>query len=191
VYSLRHQTGPEWAQAVLTDVDSFLSDHAHAERKVVGSALQLANHFPGHSDIVEAMIDLAREELSHFRQVHELLLSRGSVLGKDHADPYMKPLVALLRRGQHPEYLLDRLVVFSVVETRGCERFELIANALPAGPVQSFYERLTAAEKRHRDLFHELALAHFPAPTVAARLEEVLDVEARVVASLPIRAALH
>ena len=191
MFTLRYQTGPAWAEAVLGDVNSFLSDHAHAERKVVGSALQLANHFPEHADIVEAMIDLAREELSHFRQVHDLLRSRGVALARDLPDPYMKPLVALLRRGQHPEYLLDRLVVFSVVEARGCERFELITRALPPGPVQVFYARLSEAERRHQGLFLELAHGHFDADTVEERLNDVLDAEAAVVAALPIRPALH
>ena len=191
MFALRYKTGPEWAEAVLSDGDSFLSDHAHAERKVVGSALQLANHFPEHPDIVDAMIDLAREELAHFKQVHDLLRSRGCTLGRDLPDPYMKPLVALLRRGQHPQYLLDRLVVFSVVEARGCERFALVAAALPPGPVQAFYSRLSEAERRHQGIFHDLALGHFEESTVEARLDEILDIEAEVVAGLPLRAALH
>ena len=35
-------------------------------------------------------------------------------------------------------YLLDRLLIGSLVEARGCERFGLIAQALPDGPLKHF-----------------------------------------------------
>lgn len=188
---LRHATDPRWTDAVLADLDAFLSDHAHNERKVVGSALALAGHHPLRSDLVRAMTELAAEELGHFGQVHALLLARGATLGFDQPDPYAGPLNKLLRRRDVNEYLLDRLLVFAVVEARGCERFKLLADALPPGDLKEFYTELFRCEARHHGLFTGLAQQIFDRATVLARLDEILEAEGAIVARLPFRAALH
>ncbi|HMW50030.1 MAG TPA: tRNA isopentenyl-2-thiomethyl-A-37 hydroxylase MiaE, partial [Cellvibrionaceae bacterium] len=74
---------------------------------------------------------------------------------------------------------------------RGCERFGLIATHLPEGPLRHFYRAICESEARHEDLFLRLAYDHFAAPVVLARLDELLDCEAAIVAALPIRPALH
>jgi len=191
VLRLRFDTSPRWAEVVLTDLDSFLQDHAHAERKVVQAALQLAGHNPRRSELVDAMIDLAGEELAHFGQVHALLLARGSNLGQDQPDPYAGGMHRLLRKADMNEYLLDRLIVFGVVEARGCERFQLVHEALPPGELKDFYGALYRAEARHHGLFTGLAERYYGRDALRSRLDEILDAEAELVASLPHRAALH
>lgn len=188
---LRHDTDPGWTDAVLRDLDSFLSDHAHNERKVVQAALQLAAHHPKRTELVEAMIALADEELRHFSQVHRLLLSRGSVLRQDTPDPYAGGMHKLLRKRDMNEYLLDRLLVFGVVEARGCERFRMVHEALSSGVMKDFYGALYKAEARHHGLFTGLAERYYGREATRARLDAVLDAEAALVASLPHRAALH
>jgi len=191
VLRLRFDTDPAWARVVLTDLDAFLQDHAHNERKVVQAALQLAAHNPRRSDLVAAMIELAGEELTHFGQVHALLLARGSNLGQDKPDPYAGGMHKLLRKADMDEYLLDRLLVFGVVEARGCERFRLVHEALPEGPLKDFYGTLYRAEARHHGLFTGLAETYYGRDVVRSRLSEILAAEAELVASLPHRAALH
>ncbi|MCV6613798.1 MAG: tRNA-(ms[2]io[6]A)-hydroxylase, partial [Cellvibrionaceae bacterium] len=88
-------------------------------------------------------------------------------------------------------YFLDRLLVASIIEARGCERFGLIAEALKPGPLKKFYAAITASEDKHDHLFEDLAKLYFPAAEVEARMDELLDIEAEIVAALPIRAALH
>lgn len=188
---LRYQTPRDWQDAVLTDVDAFLQDHAHAERKVATSALTLAAQSFRHSELVTAMVELAQEEITHFGQVHELLLARGKTLGQDRPDPYMGPMFKLLRKRDVNEYLLDRLLLFGVVEARGCERFRMVSEVLPAGPVRDFYVELTRCEARHHALFVRLARRYFDGEQVTARLDTLLDAEAEIVAGLPFRAALH
>ena len=188
---LRYQTPEDWMTAVRADVDAFLQDHAHAERKVATSALTLAAQQPFKADLVAAMIDLAQEELSHFKQVHDLLRSRGQGIGQDQPDRYMSALFKLLRRADVNEYLLDRLLLFGVVEARGCERFRLVSEGLPAGPVRDFYLELTRCEARHHAMFIRLAKQYFPEEVLRARLDELLDREAEIAAALPFRAALH
>ncbi len=188
---LRFETPAVWKDAVVADLDTFLRDHAHNERKVAGAALQIATHNPRHSELVRAMIELAQEELEHFRQVHELLVERGQTLGHDTPDPYMTRIHKLLRRVDANEYLLDRLLAFGIVESRGCERFRMAAEALSPGPIGAFYWELVRSEARHHQLFVAFARELYPEDVVQARLDALLDAEAEIAASLPIRPALH
>ena len=61
------------------------------------------------------------------------------------------------------EYLLDRLLVFGVVEARACERFGLLAEGLAEPDLRAFYAELTRAEARHHALFVRLAQDVAPA----------------------------
>ncbi|MEM7245539.1 MAG: tRNA-(ms[2]io[6]A)-hydroxylase [Acidobacteriota bacterium] len=189
---LRHDTPPEWSALALDRLDEFLQDHAANERKVSQSALTLVTQHPRKTELAEALIAVAQEELDHFRQVHEHLLRRGSTLAQDLPDPYMTKLRAGLRKGEVDEFLLDRLVLFGIIEARGCERFRMISEALPEeDPLQPFYVDLTRSEARHHALYIDLARRYFPKDAVDARLDELLDFEAEVMAALPLRPALH
>lgn len=193
---LRVATRPEWTAAVLADLDAFLLDHAANERKASASALVLVAHYPDRRELVERCIALAIEELEHFRDVHAQMAERGLTAGPDTRSDYLRRLSANFRAGSDV-YFLDRLVTASIVEARGCERFGLLAAALPdgagagAGTLKEFYRELARSEVRHQGLFLELARLYFDEAAVAARLEELLEAEARVIAQLPIRAALY
>jgi tRNA-(ms[2]io[6]A)-hydroxylase len=188
---LRIETSADWVAAVRADVDAFLQDHAANERKVSGSALQLAVQHPDRPALVDAMVALAREELGHFADVYALLVQRGRGLAQDMPDPYMGALHRLIRRADVHAFLLDRLLVFGVVEARACERFGLLADALAEPELRTFYAELTRAEARHHALFVRLAHDVGTRAAVATRLAELLDAEAAIVAGLPARAALH
>ncbi|MFN8642530.1 MAG: tRNA isopentenyl-2-thiomethyl-A-37 hydroxylase MiaE [Candidatus Binatia bacterium] len=188
---LRSATAGAWLDAVCGDVDAFLQDHAANERKVSGSALQLAVQHPDRPLLGDAMVALAREELEHFARVYALLRARGRGLAQDAPDPYMGALFRVMRKADVEAFLLDRLLVFGVVEARACERFGLLADGLPDADLRAFYAELTRAEARHHALFVRLASAVAPPAVAAARLAEILDAEAAIVAALPVRPALH
>ncbi len=191
VLRLLYETPPAWTEAVLADFDAFLMDHASNERKAAQSALVLASHHPRHIALVEAMIEVADEELAHFREVWTLLRQRGLTLAHDQPDPYISRFFKQLRRHDHTGYLLDRLLAFGLVEARGCERFQCVADALPPGDLQVFYTRLVKSEARHHALFVRLAKDIFDPAVVDARLAELLVAEAEVARGLTVRAALH
>jgi tRNA-(ms[2]io[6]A)-hydroxylase len=188
---LRNATSTAWLDAVCGDLDAFLQDHAANERKVSASALQLAVQHPERTALVDAMVGLAREELEHFARVYAVLRERGVALAVDSPDPYMGALHRLMRKEQVGDFLLDRLLVFGVVEARACERFGLLAEGLPDAALRAFYADLTRAEARHHALFVRLAHDVAPPAAVADRLAAVLDAEAVIVAALPARPALH
>ncbi len=187
---LKTNTPAAWVETVLSDFDAFLLDHAACERKASATAMTLVAHYPDRTELVRQCLAVAREELEHFERVWEKLTERGLVLGPDTRNPYMARLAREYRKGSEA-YFLDRLLVTGIVEARGCERFGLVAAALPAGPLQAFYRDIARSEVRHHELFLGLAHRYFSQDVVAARLEELLDVEARVVAELPVRAAMY
>ena len=191
MFRLRWETPPAWGQAVAADVVAFLQDHGHNERKVVLAALGLAAHFHRHERLVAAMFALAEEELAHARRVHDLLAARGHGIGQDRPDAYAGAMHALVRRRDQREHLLDRLVISSVIEARGCERFRIAGDVLPDPELAAFYRDLFVCEARHHGLFLEHARELCGREAADARLDAILAAEAEIAAGLPIRAALH
>ena len=179
-----------WLEAVLADFPSFLQDHASCEKKASGMALSVASHYPDRPELLSAMADLAVEELTHYREVVRLLIARGLQPSADAKDDYVRGFNAVIRKGP-AEYLLDRLLVAAVIEARGHERFGLIAKALPSGADQRFYQAITASEGRHWQLFIQLALAETDSAQVLPRLEELVAIEAELIAAQPPRPRLH
>ena len=190
MFELKYQTPFSWTEAVLADFDSFLQDHAAAEKKASGMAMSMLSHYPDRKKLVTAMTDLALEELLHFKQVVKLLQARDVNLCDDKKDDYIKRVRKVFRNGKDV-FLLDRLLVGAVIEARGYERFSLVAQALEPGKDQDFYQAIAESEEKHKNLFVELAYEYFDKSEVDERLEEILIAEAEICASLPFRAALH
>lgn len=183
-------THPDWVKIVLSDFDAFLQDHANCERKASALAMSLVVKHPDRTRIVPALIALAQEELEHFRQVYELMVSRGLTLIKDTQDPYVNRLAACMRHGREARFL-DRLLVSSLVECRGAERFRIIANALEDQSLKAFYTSLWKAEAKHGHQFVDMALEYADAESTMARLLELAEREAEIVQGLAWRASLH
>ena len=187
---LKYATQPGWARHIVENMDAFLPDHAAAEKKASSMAMTMVAHYPNKPDLVMAMIDLALEELAHFKAVVKLMRARDITLLPDEKDPYVNALRRHSRQGDDV-YLMDRLLIAGIVEARGAERFGLIAEALPEGELKRFYDTITRSEEAHHGLFLQLAEHYFDAADVQLRLNQLLDAEADIVRELPLRAALH
>lgn len=189
-FELKTATPPGWVQVILADFDAFLQDHANCERKASALALSLAMKYADRRVLIPHMIRLAQEELEHFRQVYQLLEARNLPLGKEIKDPYVNGLMAHCRPEPEPRFL-DRMLVSSIVEARGAERFGLVANALEEPELKAFYKRLWAAELKHGHLFVNLMPHYFAEDVIRTRLETLLEAEAEVVSGLEWRPSLH
>lgn len=188
---IKTPSSPEWVAAVMNDFDAFLQDHADCERKASATAMSLVAKYPDRTEIIPELIETAVEELEHFQQVYALMESRG--IGLAHSipeDPYIKALIRQMHSGIQ-ERFLDRLLIASVVETRGAERFRLIAEALEDEAMKRFYKMLWTSEAKHGHIYVKMALHYFPKDKVYERLEWWLDREAEIVDGLEIRPALH
>lgn len=180
-----------WLDAVMTDFTAFLQDHADCERKASAMAMSFVAKYPDRKEIIPELIETAIEELEHFQQVYELLVQRGVQLQHSIGeDPYAKALVKLCHSGIK-ERFLDRLLIASVMETRGAERFKMVADAQKDQALSKFYKELWTSEAKHGHIFVKMALLYFDRDQVYDRLNWWLDHEAKIIQGLEIRAALH
>ena len=181
----------EWLQSVQKNFDAFLIDHALNERKASASAMTLVAHYPDRAELVEVMIELAIEELNHFKQVMKIIASRNLIIENEKKDPYVNELRRHMKKSDSEAYLLDRLLSGAVIEARGEERFCLLAENLSDQALRSFYARISASEARHFCLFLDLADKYFHRKTIEDRLSEWIEIEKLAIESLPITNRLH
>ena len=182
-------TDPRWLPIALDDLDAVHADHLHCERKAAQSALSLIRSYPERTDLVTAMARLAHDETRHVVQVSQLMSRRGQPAAYDFGDDYAKALRDHIRMGE-PARLLDRLLVFAVIEGRSAERLGLLAGALDDPKSRALYADLATAEVRHRDIFLGLARDADPA-TWRARAAELASLEADILEHRAISARIH
>lgn len=188
---LKYTTPVEWAQNAIKDIDSFLQDHADAERKVANMCLSLIAKYPNRVKIIDELIQISVEELLHFKQVYELIRYRGNELnGVFQKDPYIKGLMSIVR-SDRDQLFMDRLIIASVAELRGSERFKLISEVIEDQKIAKFYKNLHLQELEHIDSFINMAKCYFDEKEVNQRVEQVLIKEGEVSANLPWRSAIH
>src|SRR5215468_5324832 len=180
---------PAWLAVALGDLEAVHADHLHCERKAAQSALSLIRSYPERADLVSAMARLAHDETRHVIQVARLMARRGQPASYDRGDDYATALRREIRV-REPDRLLDRLLVFAIIEGRSAERLDLLAAALGDRRARELYASLATAEVRHRDTF--LALARDAAPRAwRARAAELSAIEAGILAGRAIAARIH
>jgi tRNA-(ms[2]io[6]A)-hydroxylase len=184
-------TKKEWVEAVMNDFDTFLQDHANGERKASAIAMSFVAKFPDRVEIIPELIETAIEELEHFRDVYKLMEKRGLQLNHSIGeDLYMKELIKRCHSGRE-ERFLDRLLITSVVETRGGERFKLVSEAHEDPELKRFYKELWASEAKHGNIYVKMALNYFPEEQVYSRLRWWIEQESEVMEMMEVRAAVH
>lgn len=182
-------TDPRWLEVALADLDTVHADHLHCERKAAQSALSLIRSYPERTDLVREMARLAHDETRHVIQVSRLMQKREQPAAYDFGDDYAAALREHIRK-KEPERLLDRLLVFAVIEGRSAERLGLLAGALEDREAAALYASLAEAEVRHRDIF--LSLARDASPdTWRTRADELAALEAGILRDRTIVARIH
>ena len=188
---LTYKTPPEWAKEALKDFDSFLQDHADCERKASSMAMNFVAKCPDRTEIIPELIETALEELEHFKLVYDLMEQRGVRLkDKMPKDGYIEELMKLCRSSRD-ERLLDRMLLASIIECRGAERFRLIEEALDDSDLKRFYKMLWTSEAKHGNIYVEMALKYWDEDSVYNRLNELNNAEGKICESLDWRPALH
>lgn len=184
-------SSPGWIEVVLQDFASFLQDHADCERKASATAMSLVAKYPNRVEIIPELIETAVEELEHFQQVYRIMEEKGIQLAHSiPEDPYMKALMKAKHDGLEEQFL-DRLLIASVVETRGAERFRIVAENMTDPSLQKFYKMLWTSEAKHGHIYVKMALNYFTEEKVYSRLAYWVEKEAEIIAGIPLRPALH
>lgn len=188
---LTYETPPAWADQALERFDLFLQDHADCERKASSMAMSFVAKCPDKVEIIPELIETALEELEHFQRVYALMEKRGVRLpDKMPKDLYIEKLIALCRSSVQ-ERLLDRMLLASIIECRGAERFRLIADAATDPDIKKFYKELWTSEAKHGHIFVKFALNYWSRREVYERLEVLNDAEGDICSKTPWRPALH
>lgn len=170
---LQAKTPPEWADQALEHPIELLTDHAHLERKAASNALELLNRWPDPEPPerwVDTLASVARDETDHLFSVVRLLKRRGAFLDKLHRNDYARDLRSLVRLGEGPREVLDRMLVSALIELRSCERFALLSERTQDPELARLYRSLWGSEHGHYRVFLDLA---GDLPLVGCRQEAV------------------
>ena len=187
---LASQTSPAWTERALQDMDEVLLDHAHCEKKAASTALNLIFRYAYRPELMRPLSELAREELSHFELVLEIMRARDIPFERLRPAPYAGRLMSIVPVDE-PLRLQDTLLCCAVIEARSCERMKLLAEHLEDPELKKLYQGLLACEARHHTTYVDLAARIFPEAQVMARLAEVAEHEAEVLAGAPTEPRLH
>ena len=190
---LKLPTDPRWVDIVKKNIYEILTDHAFCEQKAASTAISLMVRFPEKSELVELMIALAQEELSHFEMVHQLILERGWVLGRERKDEYVRDLKSFFPRGgSRMDQLVNQLLYAALIEARSCERFRLLSESIPEKALQKFYRKLMISEAHHYTLFLKLSRKYGEnEESVNEKWDDLLHFEAKLIAQLGKRETMH
>lgn len=177
---------------VAKNIDEILTDHAYCEQKAASTAISLIVSFPEYPELIEEMVALSREEMGHFKMVHDLILERGQTLGRDRKDDYVLELVKFFQKGgSRTTQLVHRLLYAALIEARSCERFRLLSEELEDKKLAEFYRKLMISEAGHYTMFLKFARKYGDLKEVNQKWEDLLVYEAEIMKNLGTKETIH
>ncbi|MCS7073582.1 MAG: tRNA-(ms[2]io[6]A)-hydroxylase [Bacteroidia bacterium] len=189
---LKLPTDPRWVDVVESDIPEILTDHAYCEQKAASNAISLIVNYPEYSELVTALTDIVQEEMRHFRQVHDMILSRGWTLGQERKDDYVNQLQKFIKKdGSRQERLVERLLFAAMIEARSCERFRLLSEKISDQELAQFYRELMISEANHYTTFIGFARKYGIGIDVDKRWKEFLDYEASIISQYGTMSRMH
>lgn len=189
---LKLPTDPRWVNIVEKNLEEILVDHAYCEQKAASTAISLIVTYPEYSELVTAMTALAREEMGHFKMVHDKLLERGLTLGRDRKDEYVLQLIKFFPKGgSRLINLIHRLLYAALIEARSCERFRLLSENLEDKELAEFYRSLMVSEANHYTMFLNFARKYGERKEVDKKWQDLLDHEAVIMKDLGESQTIH
>jgi tRNA-(ms[2]io[6]A)-hydroxylase len=189
---LKLPTDPRWANIAEKNIDEILIDHAHCEQKAASTAISLIVSFPEYTDLVQEMVALVKEEMSHFKLVHDRLIKKGIVLGRDRKDDYVVQLLKFFPKGgSRTDQLVHRLLYAALIEARSCERFRLLSKELKDPELAKFYRDLMVSEANHYSLFLKFARTYGIREEVDRKWDELLNFEAEILKNFGNQQLIH
>lgn len=193
ILKLQLPTDPLWVKNVVeSNIREILTDHAFCEQKAASNAITLIVQNPNLSDLVQEMAALVQEEMDHFRRVHDIILERGFILGRERKDHYVNELRKfIITGGGRSAQLIDRLLFSAMIEARSCERFKVLSEHINDQDLSEFYHELMISEATHYSTFIRLARKYADGIDVDKRWKEFLDYEAQVIQNYGKNETIH
>ncbi len=189
---LKFETSTSWAVIAEDNLKQILTDHAFAEQKASANAISIIINYSEETDLVKDMSDIAIEELEHFRMVHQLMIKRGFVLGREQHNDYAKSLQKFFPKTKDRQTaLINRLLVAALIEARSCERFKVFSENMQDEELSKFYKDLMVSEANHYTLFLGYARKYMDRKTVDEKWKNLLAFEAEMMKSRGTKATVH
>lgn len=189
---LKLPTDPRWVNIVEKNIEEILTDHAWCEQKAASTAISLIVTNPEYPELVTAMTALVREEMGHFKMVHDIIIERGYVLGRDRKDEYVVQLMKFFPKGgSRKDYLIHRLLYAALIEARSCERFRLLSEKLEDKELSEFYRSLMVSEANHYTMFLNFARKFGDRKEVDKKWQDLLTFEAEIMKDLGKSETMH
>lgn len=189
---LKLPTDPRWVNIVEKNIEDILTDHAYCEQKAASTAISLIVSFPEYTELVKEMIVLVKEEISHFKMVHDRILDNGWTLGRDRKDDYVIKLVTFFPKGgSRATQLVHRLLYAALIEARSCERFRLLSEELKDKELAEFYRKLMVSEANHYTMFLGFARQYGNRKEVDKKWQDLLNFEAEIMKDLGKKETIH
>lgn len=189
---LKLPTDPRWVNIVEKNIEEILTDHAYCEQKAASTAISLIVTHPEYTELVTAMTALVREEMGHFKMVHEKIIERGYTLGRERKDEYVRKLMTFFPKGgSRLTNLIHRLLYAALIEARSCERFRLLSEELEDAELSEFYRSLMVSEANHYTMFLNFARKYGDRKEVDKKWQELLEFEAQIMKDLGKGETMH
>jgi tRNA-(ms[2]io[6]A)-hydroxylase len=189
---LKLPSDPRWVNIAEKNLNEILSDHAFCEQKAASTAISLIVSFPEYTELVQEMISLVEEEMSHFKMVHDLIIERGYSLDRDRKDEYVSKLLRFFPKGgSRNTQLVHRLLLAALIEARSCERFRLLSEKLEDKKLANFYKKLMISEANHYTLFLSLARKYGEINDVNQKWNSLLEFEKEIIKKLTNSHTIH
>jgi len=183
ILKLQLPTDPLWVKNVVeSNIEELLTDHAFCEQKAASNGITIIVQNPDLPDLVQEMADLVREEMEHFKRVHEFIIKRGYTLGRERKDNYVNELFKFLHKGGGRSIQrVDRLLFSAMIEARSCERFKVLSENIADQELSEFYHELMISEAGHYTMFLRFAKKYNDGIDVDKRWADFLVYEANVI----------
>jgi tRNA-(ms[2]io[6]A)-hydroxylase len=194
VLRLQLPTDPRWVNIVEKNIEEILTDHAWCEQKAATNAITIITNNSEHQDLVKDLLALAKEEIDHFEQVHNIIIKRGLKLGRERKDDYVNELYQYMKRsgdGSRVSGLVERLLFSAMIEARSCERFRVLSLNIQDQELAKFYHELMVSEAGHYTTFLNFARKYSTDVDVDKRWREWLDFEGELIQSFGTKEAIH
>ena len=192
---LKMATDPRWVNIVEKNIEEILIDHAFCEQKATSNAISIIVQYPQYPDLVDAMVEICKEEIEHFKMVHEKLKDRGFKLGFERKDPYVNDLSKYLKKNQNDGsrqgHFVKQMLFAAMIEARSCERFKILSEQLKDPDLKTFYRLLMESEARHYITFLNFAKKYGGKIDVNKKWNDFLVFEAELMKKYGLNETIH
>jgi len=138
------------------------------------------------------MSEIAIEEMEHFKMVHDFMVKRGMVLGREQKNDYAIQLMKFFKKtGDRKEALIQRLLIAALIEARSCERFKVFSENMEDQELSKFYKDLMISEANHYTVFLGFAREYEDRDIVDKLWNSLLVFEAEMMRNRGTEAKVH